>query len=198
MKKITNLVLLLIILGNGLYAQDKYDKLAENTCECMKGTNIDNISQSDFELKLGLCILGEAAKLGIKIDANSESSMSKLGANVGAKMVVICPDLFAIMLKDNSTEKSFTEEVVEQTVIIGTITKIVKEDLMYVYIEDESGKTHKCILLENFTGAQKLIDNSTEMLNKKVEFRYEFVEYYLPRLGEFLSMKKLTALTLKY
>jgi hypothetical protein len=53
------------------------------------------------------------------------------------------------------------------------------------------------MILEYFTNADKLIESSKDFINKKATIEFKEVEYYLPRIGEFVKMKEITSLSIE-
>jgi hypothetical protein len=188
-----------------LSAQDKIDQLAEKTCECLKTKNFKNKTKEEIEMELGFCMISEAQKLHIDMNLKDESSMEKFGEKVGLRMATICPESFIKYLsqetKDGSTLMSdyLKEDKTAASIqkITGTITKFTKDDLAYLFIKTTEGREVKLIVLEYFTNADKLIESSKDFINKKATIEFKEVEYYLPRIGEFVKMKEITSLSIE-
>lgn len=179
-----------------IYSQDKKEILAEKTCECLKTKNFEHKNKEEIQMELGLCMLTEAKKLKIEIDLKDNSSIEKLGEEVGLKMAVICPESFVKYLSQEAKDgSSLMDDYKENKKINGIITKFTKDDLAYLFVKTAEGREVKLILLEYFINAENLIEQPKELVNKKVSIEYKEVEYYLPRIGEFVKMKEIKSLT---
>lgn len=187
-----------------LSAQDKIDQLAEKTCECLKTKNFKNKTKDEIEMELGFCMISEAQKLHIDMNLKDESSMEKFGEKVGLRMATICPESFIKYLsqetKDGSTLMSdyLKEDKTSSSTqkITGTITRFTKDELAYLFVKTSEGREIKLMVLEYFTNADKLIENSKDFINKKATIEFKEVECYLPRIGEFVKLKEMTSLSI--
>ena len=187
-----------------LSAQDKIDQLAEKTCECLKTKNFKNKTKDEIEMELGFCMISEAQKLHIDMNLKDESSMEKFGEKVGLRMAAICPESFIKYLsqetKDGSTLMSdyLKEDKTSSSTqkITGTITRFTKDELAYLFVKTSEGREIKLMVLEYFTNADKLIENSKDFINKKATIEFKEVECYLPRIGEFVKLKEMTSLSI--
>ena len=91
-------------------------------------------------------------------------------------MATICPESFIKYLsqetKDGSTLMSdyLKEDKISSSTqkITGTITKFTKDELAYLFVKTSEGREIKLMVLEYFTDAEKLIDNSKDLSIKKL------------------------------
>ena len=62
MKAIFSIILLATFASLPLAAQDLMDKLADASCECISRQDVDNMSQEQLQIQLGICIMEAVGK----------------------------------------------------------------------------------------------------------------------------------------
>lgn len=198
-KKITSLLFALLSFGL-LNAQDSaMDKMAMEICEYFTKNEQEfkNMSTDDLTAKLGVQMVqsylkyqDDLAKEGIKFDlTKGRAEGEKMGAKVGVSMIKFCPDVLMAIAGDEDYEDETTESYLE-----GTLKKVTGDDLYVVEVKDTDGKTQKFVWLTNFEGSDKLIELGKEVKGVKVGITYTNLEYFSPKLKEYIVRKKITRL----
>lgn len=198
-KKITSLLFALLSFGL-LNAQDSaMDKMAMEICEYFTKNEQEfkNMSTDDLTAKLGVQMVqsylkyqDDLAKEGIKFDlTKGRAEGEKMGAKVGVSMIKFCPDVLMAIAGDEDYEDETTESYLE-----GTLKKVTGDDLYVVEVKDTDGKTQKFVWLTNFEGSDKLIELGKEVKGIKVGVSYTNLEYFSPKLKEYIVRKKITRL----
>ena len=189
MKKIIFISIFLIsIISHSQTKEELLDLVANETCECINMDELDNLSNAELEMKLGLCMMESYSKRSEKfkdfgIGNGSVESAEELGELVGMKMAFICPKVFSSFIENEDLEeleKSHT----------GIIKSISGNDFNYVYLEDENNKTHKFLWLRNFEGSSGLMINSK--IKSKVVVYYINIECFIPKMNDYYSLKEIT------
>ena len=198
-KKIASLLFALLSFGL-LNAQDSaMDKMAMEICEYFTKNEQEfkNMSTDDLTAKLGVQMVqsylkyqDDLAKEGIKFDlTKGRAEGEKMGAKVGVSMIKFCPDVLMAIAGDEDYEDETTESYLE-----GTLKKVTGDDLYVVEVKDTDGKTQKFVWLTNFEGSDKLIELGKEVKGIKVGVSYTNLEYFSPKLKEYIVRKKITRL----
>ena len=198
-KKIASLLFALLSFGL-LNAQDSaMDKMAMEICEYFTKNEQEfkNMSTDDLTAKLGVQMVqsylkyqDDLAKEGIKFDlTKGRAEGEKMGAKVGVSMIKFCPDVLMAIAGDEDYEDETTESYLE-----GTLKKVTGDDLYVVEVKDTDGKTQKFVWLTNFEGSDKLIELGKEVKGVKVGITYTNLEYFSPKLKEYIVRKKITGL----
>lgn len=198
-KKIASLLFALLSFGL-LNAQDSaMDKMAMEICEYFTKNEQEfkNMSTDDLTAKLGVQMVqsylkyqDDLAKEGIKFDlTKGRAEGEKMGAKVGVSMIKFCPDVLMAIAGDEDYEDETTESYLE-----GTLKKVTGDDLYVVEVKDTDGKTQKFVWLTNFEGSDKLIELGKEVKGVKVGITYTNLEYFSPKLKEYIVRKKITRL----
>ena len=191
---------LILIIFFGLinvYSQDKtaVDKIGKETCKYFKKNKeeLNNLSKNERVAKLGIKMLSLYDKYkddlkaeGIEVDISDDSSTEAFGQKVGVSMANHCLDLLLLLSEDFPDEE---DEV--NFKVVGKLKSISGDELSYVSLKDENGKTQKFVWLNNFEGSDKLI-NSKKIKNLKVKLSYINVELYSPKLKEYIVRKQVS------
>lgn len=189
------LLVLSILFTTTLSAQDVYDKIAEQTCNCINEDDTAYKSSEELELALGLCMLEAMSNFPEEtkdIDITDNDAMYKFGETVGIKMFSYCPDL---ILRLSQEELNMQEEEIEEEyyLVKGEITTIQGEEIQYVTIQEyETKKRIKLMWWHNFPNAYKLEDLGEQAIGQKVAIEYVQVETYSPQLKEYIIRKQIT------
>lgn len=201
-----SILLLVIILFNVLnvIAQDSaMDKVTKETCEYFNNNlqDIKSSSKTERLSKLGLKILEIYQKNkkalnaeGIVVDLGDQNSIGKFGEMVGMRMALECPDAIMVLMEDFSDEDIMSDEPETQDAFEGSIKKISGEELLVIEVKDTQGKTQKVVWLTNFEGSDELLDLDKKALKKKVKVYYSNMEFFSPKLKEYVIRKKITKL----
>jgi len=197
MKKI--IITSLIVLVNTIsYSQDIFDKVAQESCECIakKKSEKKSTDKKNTSVEFGVCVINSYSNhasefTGEKFDLNDTEAMRKLGEKVALKMLTYCPD--SVMELADDDEKEVADK---NLTITGEITEIKTEQFVSIVLKDEKSRLHTFILLDYFDTAGIFTDNK---LNKKdkVSISYIESELYDPKMKEFRYFKIITGLEKK-
>ena len=192
------LLILILFFGSiNIYSQDKtaIDKIGKETCKYFKKNKkeLDNLSRNERVAKLGIKMLSLYDKYkedlkaeGIEVDISDDSSTEAFGQKVGVSMANHCLDLLLLLSEDFSDEE---DEI--NFNVVGKLKSISGDELSYVSLKDENGKTQKFVWLNNFEGSDKLI-NTKKFKNLKVKLSYINVALYSPKLKEYIVRKQIS------
>ncbi|MFY7671561.1 hypothetical protein ACOSP6_10805 [Tenacibaculum sp. MEBiC06402] len=200
-KKIILLLISLLSFGNIISQESALDKMSMDICNYFSKNQKEfkGMSTSDLTAKLGVQMVqtylkykDELAKEGIEYDlTKGRAEGEKLGAKVGMSMVKFCPDVLLAIAGDEDFED---EDEVAELYLEGTLKKISGDDLYMVELKDSDGKTQKFVWLTNFEGSDKLIELDKDVKGVKVGVSYTNLEYFSPKLKEYIVRKKITRL----
>ena len=191
-------ILLLCLAFTGLisFAQETtLDKISKETCEYLSALDLKTLSSKEKNMELGLYIIKlytkYEAKLkeeGIFMDlTKGKQGGAEFGEKIGVNMIKFCPDVLIALASEDAKSEEVTSAYLE-----GTIKKISGEELYTVEIKDTTGKTQKLIWLNNFEGSDELIELEKKAKGKSVKVSYENIEYFSPKLKEYIVRKKIT------
>ena len=173
------------------------DKIAKETCEYLNEVDFKSLSKKDLEIKLGIQIIKLYSKYekelkseGLEFELNEDQKgIESYAEKVAFSMIKFCPEVLAAFADDGEDEM---EEVESILYLEGEIKKISGEELYVIEIKDISGKTQKFLWLNNFEGSDELIELDKKVKGKKVKIFYEDVEYFSPKLKEYIVRKKVS------
>ncbi len=200
MNKILLLLTILFSLSFTAQTDKELDLIADYTCECLSKKKMKKNDLDRLELELGLCVMEGASKASLNLTYTDEESMTKLGEQVGLRMVGSCEafiDLIGVMMDknpDGMMELMNEKDVVVNNHFRGELSKINKDQFITLELKADDGKIETFYWLEYFEGANILKDNSTFLMNKKINIEYKEVEYYFPEYEEYLKVKVITKL----
>ena len=172
------------------------DKIAKETCEYLNEVDFKSLSSKDLEIKLGIQIIKLYSKYekelkseGLEFELNEDQKgIEKYAEKVAFSMIKFCPEVLAAFANN--------EEDVKDTVSLlyfeGEIKKISGEELYVIEIKDTLGKTQKFLWLNNFEGSDELLELGKKAKGKKVKVFYEDIEYFSPKLQEYIVRKKVS------
>lgn len=205
MKKI---FLLCFLVTNVTFAQNSKKKelvakLTESTCTC---TSKNKVAPSKLKVTLGLCLLEaisanktEVFKAYDKKNIDSEL-IEKVGQDIGAKMLDICPETMEILLNDKELMKEIAEdndlevsaeESEENSTITGTFIEIKNDSYLYVVVKETSGRSNQFVILQNFENVF-LVTDKVLKTNDSVTVTYYEAELYDAKLNKFITLKVAT------
>ncbi|NOS91922.1 MAG: hypothetical protein HOP30_08365 [Cyclobacteriaceae bacterium] len=169
-------------------AQDVFDKMAQETCDCINKNDLSKLTKDEIETKLGLCMIEIAGNQKYDIDVSDAEAGRKLGEKVGAKMATVCPKVFVYLLDDERKPTEPTKKVE------GTIKKMIEGEFTYLLIKDSNGREVKLIWLRYFKGSEELLEKSGKLEGKKVTVSFEEIECYSPQAKSYLVLKEIREL----
>jgi hypothetical protein len=181
-------VLLLLLFPVFVFAQKEqviYEKLANQTCECINSKKNEKISQ----IELGLCVIGSLGKLSDKdkkiINYNSEAnSIDKVSEQVGMQMVSICPDVFTDMLQNEETSEVASDAEVTDTSSTGIFQSMVSNQFNTIIIMDSENQKREFIWLFPFEGDALFIKNKI-IKGDKIEILYREQNFFDPKINDY-------------
>ncbi|MFD1061876.1 hypothetical protein ACFQ1Q_01360 [Winogradskyella litorisediminis] len=188
-------LLFTLFLASGLIlnAQDKTKEevlqlVAEDTCECIsKKENFDGKTPKQKQMALGLCMinsLNERKKGSTYFEENPVDDFEAFGEQVGMFLLGMCSENFLNVFSEeeliNYAEETYDEKSTESNKITYSNTNTLKlnatliamenNTISSLNMEDDFGKTHNFIIINDFSGSELL---------KKSNFKKNFViEYY--------------------
>lgn len=199
MKRIILGVILFLTASKYVNAQESaLEKLGKETCEYFSANTeeISKLSSEEKTAKLGLQMLAlygkyekELNKEGIKVDFGNQKSAEKLGEQIGLKMAKYCPEILVTLFGEMTEEEEGDEFSIK-----GVLKKVEGDELSILVIKDNNSKTQKFVWLDNFEGSDDLIENLGDLENKKVEVFYKNLEFFSPKLKEYIVRKKISKL----
>lgn len=203
MRKIVLLVFTIFCILNVDAQETTLDKVSLEICEYFEANKeeMDKMSYDEKVANFGLKMMesyidhkDELEKEGIKFDLSKGGSEGeKIGELIGLNMVKHCP-AFILALGEEYIENDESFEGNDAEVIKGKIKKITGEDLYVLEIKDTEGKTQKFVWLTNFEGSDELIELEDKSKGKKVEVSYKNIEFFSPKLKEYIVKKTITKL----
>jgi|GEM_PF-6245899 len=221
MKKISLLLISLLLFTVGASAQDVLDKVSDLTCECIEKKVEKNMASDKLTMVLGLCMLESSSsykkeiKKKYKIDLTDQNEFSKLGELLGERMATRCDKFMEIvftMVGDEDSEigneikKELYDEIGEEDadLIIDANTSEkstkaeildVKEGNILIFKCKVDGKLVDVYCIESFKGAEVLKD-AQSMKNKMVTISTREKTIYSPELKSFITIEELTKIQL--
>jgi hypothetical protein len=172
-------------------AQD-LDKVAEQTCECMKKKDPSKIEASMLQAEMGLCLIEAAQEQGLDMDFSNADAMRSLGEKVGIKMASICLENLMKFAGQDIGGDRVNEEMVE-----GTVKSVETGDLVFIVLKETSGRESKFIWLRYFEGSDEFVENPKKLAGKNVVITYAEIEYYVPKAKDYFKQKELKSLKIK-
>ncbi|WP_442267094.1 hypothetical protein ACSIGC_05175 [Tenacibaculum sp. ZS6-P6] len=192
-------VLFLTLITNA--QESALDKISKETCEYLTKINNMNLSGNQKSTELGLYMVKLYSKYkedlkeeGIVVDfSRGKEGGAEFGKKIGMNMVNFCPDvLIALANEEDGKEEKDEDNFSELSFLEGEIKKISGEELYVIEIKDTLGKTQKFLWLNNFEGSDELIELGKKSKGKKVKIFYEDIEYFSPKLQEYIVRKKVS------
>lgn len=190
------LVVLVLTLQVCFGQDDIYNKVAQETCDCITKQKIEGQTKEQVEAALGICMLESISKNKVNVEPTDGDAMRAFGQKVGAKMAPICPSVFKVFLgdSDDKTENANEEKSIS---LEGKIKGIETDGLLYVIVKEDSGNEHRIIWLSYFEGSDGFVTDPRKLIGKNVSLKYRTIQYYLPKAKGYLSLKEIVALKLK-
>lgn len=179
------------LFTNQLYSQtnEQLQSMAQLTCECVNGKNLDLKNRKEVEMQLGLCLLEAAGKNNINFDSGTDS-IKPIAEKVGIKMATICPAVFVSFANtgDDVQESSNTSEV------SGKIKSVELTELGTIVLKEDSGKEHRLLWISYFNGSDDFVSDPKKLINKSVTVSYEMMDIYFPKTKSYITSKLIIGL----
>jgi hypothetical protein len=183
-------------------AQDIKDQLASEACECIGKKDVDNMDAEDLQMQLSLCLMeavgnNQAAfeKEYGTLDPSNQEALQQMGQDIGMRMVTKCPQYMMKLASQAPGQQQMAPAPSKvQAKLAGTIKSVEGDEVGVVTIAEASGRTHRLLWLDFFSGSDKLQDTK-QAVGKKVTVQYEEIEAYSPKAQEYIKRKKLTGVS---
>ena len=188
--------LFLLTTTIGLQAQDGIiDKVSEETCTCMSGKDLSEISVEAFEQEIGLCLMNIAAKYSAELEAagydiSDQNSVSKLGEQVGQQIAFNCPDVFQKMMELYGQEESTQTQVRQLARYRGTFVNMQATGPFAVLtLQDVDGSQATFLWLEYFPGSEMFLQGTDSLKDLMLTVTYETRELFQPETGAYQAFQ---------
>lgn len=187
------LVFALFFWTNTAQAQtdDDLEALANKTCECITGKNLDLTQKMQVQTQLGICMLEAAGKLNINMDGWSTDDMRQFGEKVGIRMATKCPSIFQAFA--NAAEETQTDDVE----VHGKIKSVEFDDFATLVFRENEGKEHRLLWITYFNGSDDFVTNPRLLVNKTATVTYQLVDVYMPKSKSYITSKLITKLSVE-
>ncbi len=198
MKKKIVLLGFLIITYFSNAQETTLDKISKETCEYLSSIDLKKLSSGDRNAELGFYIIKlynkyESAlkKEGIVMDlSKGKQGGAAFGEKVGMNMIKFCPDVLIALASEEGIQ-DYKEEAPEKSLAVeGKIKKVSGNELYVIEVKETSGMTQKLLWLSNFEGSDQLLALGKKRRGKSVRIFYENIEYFSPKLQEYIIRKK--------
>lgn len=194
-------------------AQDVYDLMAKETCECVQAKKMDisKVPYEELQASLGACMIPGFIKYKDKlnkedqVEFSDKEGMRKLGEQIGTKMLIHCPDLMLKIgteyLKKEDSNSNIYQDYENKVVksddipLEGTYLETKSGDFLTIVLKEKSGRSHQLLFLNFFENAE-LITNGKLKPNQKIAITYNEHEFYDPKLKDYKYYKVLYSLKL--
>ncbi len=201
--KAFTLVLAFVLVGftGELQAQKIMDKLVEDCCAEIKKKDLSKSNDIQKELQDIMMMVfvqnidGLTKEYGA--DIANEDKMSKMGEELGMRLVVECPEFMAVAIQMAADDPSLLEDDDDSpstNSVSGTFQGVEGEDFVMVKIKDSKGKTQSFLWAEPFENAGKLT-NARSLKNKEVTVTYEVREFYNGKADDYQEVRVITGIS---
>lgn len=177
-------------IDTSVLSNDLMDKMAEETCECVKKLDFSGMPQNQIEMNLGMCILQSISSNKIEVEnqlgAFSITSImtEEFGEKMGLQMLSFCSDFFINNFADEYMNEQYFSEV---SVELGKIKSIEKKQFNTVNLQMYDGSILKFIWLWDFEGSEILTKN--QFKNKWINIIYSTIELYDPQIKKYIPYR---------
>lgn len=177
-------------IDTSVLSNDLMDKMAEETCECVKKLDFSGMPQNQIEMNLGMCILQSISSNKIEVE-NQLGTFSitsimteEFGEKMGLQMLSFCSDFFIDNFADEYVNEQYFSEV---SVELGKIKSIEKKQFNTVNLQMYDGSILKFIWLWDFEGSEILTKN--QFKNKWINIIYSTIELYDPEIKKYIPYR---------
>ncbi|MET3731431.1 hypothetical protein [Moheibacter stercoris] len=177
-------------IDTSVLSNDLMDKMAEETCECVKKLDFSGMPQNQIEMNLGMCILQSISSNKIEVEnqlgAFSITSImtEEFGEKMGLQMLSFCSDFFINNFADEYMNEQYFSEL---SVELGKIKSIEKKQFNTVNLQMYDGSILKFIWLWDFEGSEILTKN--QFKNKWINIIYSTIELYDPEIKKYIPYR---------
>jgi len=194
-------------------SQDVYDKIANESCSCIKSKKVDftkNIEAKDMQINAGLCIIDSYTAYKSEISESDQlqysgsNGLRKLGEKVAIKMMPICPEVLMSMgrkyLDEKDAKVNQSLEIINEDspltvspVIRCSVNSIETKQFITLKVKDKDNRIHNLLFLYPFATASLLTDNEIK-IGDELTVGYSEKEMYDPISKDFKYFKIITSL----
>jgi len=178
---------------------DLLKKLAREACQDIKQVDFSQKSEEEMKLALGLPLVTVFGRHQDELKAAGYNlldakSSEKLGNDVGVQLVFECPDFMNMMVKNSKVVTDIAQHNKQgpSGTISGTLVNISGGDFSYLQVADDKGKIEKLWWMEYFDGANLLVGNPQNRVNKPIRVRYVEKEMFNSMLKDYVKIKVIT------
>ncbi len=171
-----------------------YQLMAKEVCKQIIANDSILAKSASLDVELGLLMLPIYAdfseslqKLIPGFEISDSKQMEALGEAVGEKLAFTCP-AFLKLITTNRALLNAALDKPEETLIKGTLIKIVTGDFTSLHIRTAQGKIEKLWWMQYFDGANLLMEGS-QLLNKYLVLSYSEHEVYNAAQKEYVKIK---------
>jgi hypothetical protein len=199
MKKV--LLALIMFLSITAFGQtDKQiSKIADETCSCLKTKDLKKGDMQQIQMELGICMLASMGENGFDGDLSDLKAIEEIGERVGMQLAFNCPEFLELMGTYAAEDPEGFNELIESAdddynsteMTSGTALSVESGDFVVLKIQNENGKKETLYWFQHFDGAELLEDGGASLLNKDIMVEYEIIEYYNPKIQDYMNLKVL-------
>jgi hypothetical protein len=206
----TLLLLFTLIIGAISWGQTEkeIEKVADGTCECLKGKSneLKELSSSELQMELGLCMLAAMGSEGVDIDDISAGNMEAFGEKVGFQMAFSCPDFMAMIGQMIEEDPELVEEFMDDSdseyyfgyaSSAGSVLSVNTNEFVSLKLNSENGRKETYYWFEHFEGAHLLENDGAAIIGKEVIVEYDEIELYSPKLEDYTYVRMLRSLKIQ-
>lgn len=185
-----------LVVATTAMAQDGINIVANETCQCV--TEIKAKGEAITQMQLGLCMVKSYTANKSKFPPEMQVALTdsekfeNVAAQVGIKMVEICPDVIMAFAESDDASEEVEEEA--DIIVSGQVTEIRTEQFITVEMKDDKGKKYSMLMMFFFDTASVLTEGKLKK-GDKVTASYTEIELYDPKMKEFRTYKILTDLS---
>lgn len=203
------LYLLFLSIFQSVHAQEKaMDKATDSACRCLTAIKDSVKTSEDFDQKGQACLIKSVIPYLQEISTEENIDLEgliikglegedidgeigeKLGTRIGINLVVKCPVFLELIAQFDDGE----EEEIVTGVISGFVSKVEKDDQLYLYVKESSGKITKLVWLDYFPGADEYKDDPEKLKGKTITANWRMLELYSVKQKDFILCKAITKL----
>ncbi|MFA0964906.1 hypothetical protein AB9P05_24065 [Roseivirga sp. BDSF3-8] len=194
-------VVTLALLGGLLppaFAQDDafYDKLAEETCQCLDKKPLESMSSVDLKYTIAECMNLALEPHMKKLEEMSEvpPQIGEMGKQVATRLLLDCP-AYQQRMGHIKSEREIPrpESYPEEEEVEGTIQYLEAGRFYKLTLLDNRGKRYTFVILHDFKNSEDLLQAEAKKLEgTKVRVSYYSQELYRADMNEYIPARIIT------
>jgi hypothetical protein len=215
-------ILLVVAVGFCITAQAQMTKdsllkiMSKEACEDISKKDLSKINAKNAQTEISMMLMPTMTKYMTDIqrvygDITNQTTMRKMGTDLGMKLVTDCPKFMEFSMKMAGTKVDMGDTESDNIPpppppirasddaerIAGTLLTINPADITSISVKDSKGKISKLYWLEYFDNADILKDSIKKFLNKKVIVNYMEKSIYDAAKKDYKSIKVITGIELQ-